>query len=107
MKKYEAMFIIKPNLKDEEKSAVMKSIKEQISKQQGTVLTDQVWADKRKLAYDLVPLGGGTRYKEGMYYLVNFECSPDVVAALKGNYSLNENVLRYLILKEEEKKKKS
>ncbi len=107
MKKYEAMFIIKPNLKDEEKAAVMKSIKEQISRHQGNVLTDQVWSDKRKLAYDLIPIGGGTRFKEGMYYLVNFECLPDVITVLKSNYNLNENVLRYLILKEEEKKKKS
>jgi small subunit ribosomal protein S6 len=105
MKKYEAMFIIKPDLKDEEKSSVMKSIKEQISKHQGNVTQDQIWAERRKLAYDIFPIGGGTRFKEGMYYLVNFDSDPLAIATLKTNYSLNEHILRFLILKLDEKKK--
>ncbi len=105
MKKYEAMFIIKPDLKDEEKSSVMKSIKEQISKHRGNVTQDQLWAERRKLAYDIFPIGGGTRFKEGMYYLVNFDSDPLAIATLKTNYSLNEHILRFLILKAEEKKK--
>ncbi len=106
MKKYEGMFIVKPDLKDEEKNAVMKSIKEQIAKQQGRVTSDQVWAEKRKLAFDLFPVGGQARFKEGMYYLVNFESEPSAISALKSNYGLNENILRSMILKVEEKKKK-
>lgn len=105
MKKYEAMFIIKPDLKDEEKSSVMKSIKEQISKHQGNITQDQIWAERRKLAYDLFPIGGGTRFKEGMYYLVNFDSDPLAITTLKTNYSLNEHILRFLILKVEEKKR--
>ena len=104
--KYEAMFIIKPDLKDEEKSTVMKGIKEHVIKQQGVVLNDQIWAERRKLAYDLFPIGGQTRFKEGMYYLVNFEIDPLVVTTLKSNYSLNEHILRFMILKLEEKKAK-
>ena len=104
--KYEAMFIIKPDLKDEEKSAVMKSIKEQISKHQGSVTSDQIWADRRKLAYDLFPIGGQTRFKEGMYYLVNFESDSLSIATLKANYGLNESILRYMILRLDEKKAK-
>lgn len=107
MKKYEAMFIIKPDLKDEEKSAVMKGIKEQIAKHQGSVASDQVWAERRRLAYDLFPIGGGTRFKEGMYYLVNFDTDPLTVTLLKSAYSLNENILRFLILKVEDRAKKS
>jgi small subunit ribosomal protein S6 len=106
MKKYEAMFIIKPDLKDEEKSAVMKGIKEQVTKHQGTVTSDQIWAERRKLAYDLFPIGGQARFKEGMYYLVNFDSDPLQISALKAGYGLNENILRYLILKIVEKGKK-
>ena len=32
MKKYEAMFIIKPDLKEDEKASCMRSIKEQVTK---------------------------------------------------------------------------
>jgi small subunit ribosomal protein S6 len=106
MKKYEAMFIIKPDLKDEEKTALMKNIKEQIAKHQGNITADQIWAERRRLAYDLFPIGGQTRFKEGMYYLVNFDSAPAEISALKGIYSLNESILRFLILKLEEKGKK-
>lgn len=104
MKKYEAMFIIKPDLKDEEKALVMKAIKDQVVKHQGTLTADQVWADRRRLAYDIFPVGGGTRYKEGMYYLINFDSPTSAIAALKTNYHLNENILRFIILKLDEKK---
>ncbi len=104
MKKYEAMFIIKPDLKEEDKNTVLKGIKDQVVKHQGIVTQDQVWAERRKLAYDLFPIGGGIRYKEGLYYLVNFDADPLVVNALKGVYGLNENILRYIILRLDEKK---
>jgi len=105
MKKYEAMFIIKPDLKEEEKTAAMKNIKEQIAKHEGVVTQDQIWAERRKLAYDLFPVGGGVRIKEGLYYLVNFDSDPSAISAIKGGYSLNENILRFMILKLDEKKK--
>ncbi len=107
MKKYEAMFIVKPELNDEEKSGVMKAIKEQIAKHNGKVTADQVWAERRKLSYDLFPLGGQSRYKEGMYYLVNFDCDPLEISAIKSVYGLNESILRYMIVKLEEKGKKA
>lgn len=105
MNKYEAMFIIKPDLKDEEKTAAMKGIKEQIAKLQGSVSADQVWAERRKLAFDIFPIGGQTRFREGMYYLVNFDGVPSSIDALKAVYSLNENILRFLITRLDEKKK--
>ncbi|HQP92220.1 MAG TPA: 30S ribosomal protein S6 [Candidatus Omnitrophota bacterium] len=98
MRKYEAMFIVKPDLKEDEKTGLMKSIKEQIAKHGGSVTADQIWAERRKLAYDLFPLGGQARFKEGMYYLVNFDSDPLQIKALKGIYSLNESILRYMIL---------
>jgi small subunit ribosomal protein S6 len=104
MRRYEAMFIVKPDLNDEAKSAVMMGIKEQIAKRQGTVENDQIWSERRKLAYDLSPAGGQARYKEGMYYLVNFQGPPSLIADLKSSYRLNENVLRFLILKSPQEK---
>ncbi|MDD5020458.1 MAG: 30S ribosomal protein S6 [Candidatus Omnitrophica bacterium] len=104
MKKYEAMFIIKPDLKEEDKTAVLKSIKDLVGKHHGVVTQDQIWAERRKLAYDLFPVGGGIRYKEGLYYLVNFDVDPSAITLLKSVYGLNESILRYLILRLEEKK---
>ena len=104
MKKYEAMFIVKPDLKEDERTAVMKAIKEQMVKQQATVTHDEIWAERRKLAYDLFPLAGQTRFKEGMYYLVHFTSDPLAISALNHQYRMNENILRFLILRLDEKK---
>lgn len=106
MKKYEAMFIIKPDLKEEEKAQVMTAIKDQITKHKGSVVEEQVWAERRKLAYDLFPIGGQARFKEGMYYLLYFTIDPLEVSVIKSQYGLNESILRYMILAVEEKKAK-
>lgn len=102
MNKYEAMFVIKPDLKDEEKSAAMKGIKEQVVKQEGRILQDQVWAERRKLAYEIFGSAGQGRFKEGMYYLLHFESGPGAIDVLKNSYGLNENILRFLILRLED-----
>jgi small subunit ribosomal protein S6 len=98
MNKYEAMFILRPDLKDEERNAAMAAIKDQVPKQGGTVTADQVWAERRRFSFDLFPKTGQTRFKEGTYYLLQFQCAPSAIEALKAVYGLNENLLRYLIL---------
>jgi small subunit ribosomal protein S6 len=99
MNNYEVMLIIKPDLNEEQRQAAMKTIKDLIVKTQGKVLSDEVWAERRRLAYDLFPIGGGTRIKEGLYYLVRFESAPSAIDELKKNFGLNENILRSLILR--------
>jgi small subunit ribosomal protein S6 len=101
MNNYEAMFIIKPDLKEDERQALTKAIKEQVTRHEGVVVTDQMWAERRRLAYDIFPSGGGLRIREGMYYLVNFESVPSAITTLKAQYGLNENILRFLILRVE------
>jgi len=101
MNNYEAMFIIKPDLNDEERQAVTQAIKDQIAKNEGQVVSDEVWAQRRKLAFDIFPIGGGTRFREGFYFLVRFTCSPAAVEGLRKVYGLNENILRSMILRTE------
>jgi small subunit ribosomal protein S6 len=99
MNMYEAMFIIKPDLSEEARQAVMQTIKDQIAKYEGKVAGDEVWAERRRLAFDLFPVGGGTRFREGLYYLVRFESAPTAIDEMKRNYGLNENILRLMILR--------
>ena len=101
MNMYEAMFIIKPDLNEEERQAAMKAIKDQIAKQEGKVVSDEVWAERRRLAFDLFPVGGGMRFKEGLYYLVRFESASPAIDELKKSYGLKENILRVMILRNE------
>jgi small subunit ribosomal protein S6 len=91
MPKYEAMFIIKPDLAEEEKKTLFSQLSDAVTKNNGTITSSAVWAEKRKLYF---PLG---KYREGTYYLMNFELPPQGVKEINQAYKLNENVLRVLI----------
>jgi len=66
MNKYEAMFIVKPGLSEEESKTVYATIKDVIAKNGGTVLFADIWSERRRLAYII------KKQQEGVYYLVKF-----------------------------------
>jgi small subunit ribosomal protein S6 len=95
MKKYEGMFIIKPDMNQEDIDKTVASIESVITKNDGKVESSQKWA-RRQLAYAI------KKYKEGEYYLFNFEAEPKAITTLEQAYKLNDNILRTLITAKEE-----
>lgn len=91
MGNYEAMFIIKPDLSDTDKKLLFNQISDAIVKNNGNVSQANVWSEKRKLYFSI------KKYREGVYYLVNFTIGTDAIARLEQIYKLNENILRVLI----------
>jgi small subunit ribosomal protein S6 len=91
MNKYEAMFILKPDLPEEEKKTLFNQIGEAITKNQGALTQAAVWAEKRKLCFPI------KKCHDGMYYLVNFTIPPSGISRLREIYKLNENIIRVLI----------
>jgi len=100
MNKYEAMFVIKPDLSEEDRKTLFGQIQDAIVKNNGEVITAVIWAEKRKLIFNL------KKQQEGVYYLVNFSAPSEAITKLKYTFKLNEQILRVLILRPEEKKKK-
>ena len=92
MKKYEAMFIIKPDLGEDDKKTLFSQISEVITKNGGQVNSANIWAERKKLYFPL------KRYKEGTYYLVNFAAPGEVLSKVENNYKMNESILRDLIV---------
>jgi small subunit ribosomal protein S6 len=95
MNKYEAMFIIKPDLSQEERSSLFSQLSDAVVKNQGTVQAGSVWAEKRKLFFPI------NKSHEGLYYLLNFSVEPSRIKEMRHTYKLNENILRLLITKVE------
>jgi small subunit ribosomal protein S6 len=93
MNNYEAMIIIKPDLSEEERKTLFGQINDAITKSEGKVNQANIWSEKRKLYFPL------KRHQEGVYYLVNFNVAPRLVAQIRHTYKLNENILRTLITK--------
>ena len=91
MEKYEAMFIIKSDLSEDEKKNLFSQISDIIIKNNAEVTAANIWSEKRKLYFKI------KKYDEGTYYLVNFNSSPENIAKLNHAYRLNENILRVLI----------
>lgn len=91
MKKYEAMFIVKPDLADTDKKALFNQLNDSILKNGGSVTQASVWSEKRKLCFPI------KKHQEGVYYLINFSVGPDAPTKLTQAYKLNENILRVLI----------
>ena len=93
MKKYEAMFIIKPDLSEDEKKILFGQISDAVTKNNGVVSGGSVWSEKRKLYFPI------KRCREGIYYLLNFNAVPGSIVNINHAYKLNENILRVLITK--------
>jgi small subunit ribosomal protein S6 len=91
MKKYEAMFVIKPDLSEEERKALFNQIHELITKNNGGILQSNIWAEKRKLFFPI------KKYREGTYYLLNFTLNPDAIVKIRHAWGMNENIFRVLI----------
>ena len=87
--KYELMYIINPNVSEEETTAVIEKFKALVE-QHGT-LDEMELIGKRKLAYEINYL------TEGYYVLVKFTSSPDFPKELDRILGINDSVIRSLI----------
>lgn len=91
MNKYEAMFIIKPDLAESERKILFNQISDAVNKNSGTVTQAAVWSEKRKMWFPI------QKFHEAVYYLLNFTIDTQAVAKVRHIYKLNESILRVLI----------
>ena len=96
MTNYEVMFILDPALEDDKKEAAVEMVKEIIAAE-GEVGNVDVWG-MRKLAYPI------QKKNEGYYVLVNFESDAAFPAELERRFSINENIMRSIVIRHEDKK---
>ena len=92
--KDELMYIINPNLSEEETAAVVEKFKALVE-QNGT-LEEMEEMGKRKLAYEI------NYISEGYYVLVKFTSGPDFPAELDRVLGITDGILRSLITRRPE-----
>ena len=90
MNNYEGLFIIKPELKEEDTKNVIKSISDAITKGGGAIKKEENWG-KKQLAYPV------KKSKEGYYYKVDFDLDATQVSKIETTYKLNNDILRTMI----------
>ena len=87
--KYEVLYVLNPNLTEEETQAIVENFKTLIE-QNGTVDEMEEWG-KRKLAYEINYL------TEGYYVLVKFTSGPELPAELDRILGITDGVIRSLV----------
>lgn len=97
LKHYETMFILKPTLTDEETAAQVELIKSTITKNGAEIVACDDMGT-RQLAYEI------EKHKRGYYFVAYFKGEPSGILEIERNYRINENVLRFIFIKYENKK---
>lgn len=90
MENYEGLFIIKPEIKEEDVKGVHKAITDSVSKNGGTVKKEENWG-KKQLAYPV------KKSKEGYYYKLEFTAPTAAIVKLEEVCRLNADILRTMI----------
>ncbi len=94
MKRYEGMFILKPDMSKEAKETVIKSIEDTITKNGGKVEACKEWG-RRHLAFTI------KKHVEGEYHICDFEAKAESIKPIQNIYKLNDDILRSMIIAKE------
>lgn len=90
------MFIVKATLTDEETQAQIATVKANIEKNGGTIVSCDDMGS-RNLAYEI------EKQKRGYYYVIYFTAPSESILELERNYRINENIIRFIFIKSESK----
>ncbi|CDF58987.1 30S ribosomal protein S6 [Thermobrachium celere] len=92
MRKYEALYVLAPNLSEEEVKANVEKFKNVVINGGGEVENIDEWG-KRKLAYEIKHMN------EGYYVLMNFSGNAELPKELDRVLRISDGVIRHIVVK--------
>ena len=92
MVQYELMYILKPDLGEEQTAADIERFNDMVTRGQGTVEKTEKWG-RRKLAYDIEGHG------EGFYVLVTLQGEGTIGNELTRLLKIEDDVLRSMVVR--------
>jgi len=91
---YEMMFILNPELGEEEIEAALDRLQNIIHQGGGEITNLDKWG-KRRLAYEV------RKFREGFYVLLNFRSPSAIAAEVERVVKISDNIIRYLLIRDE------
>ena len=91
MKLYEGMFLINPELDEQNLTQAVETVKNEIVSKKGEIVESKV-IGRRKLAFPIKKQG------YAVYVLLTFKSDSQAIDHLRKKYHLDQNVLREMIL---------
>ena len=95
MNSYELLYIVKADMEDEARTALISRFSDLIVADGGEIVETDEWG-KRKFAYPI------NYINDGYYVLVNFKAKPELPAELERNFKISEFVMRYMVIRKDE-----
>lgn len=97
MRTYEMMFILKPDLTDEDKEAARDRLLKVIAEFGGEYISELPGWGKKRLAYSIED------YSEGIYAVWHFQGETQTVNELDRVIKISDKILRHIIIRLDEK----
>ena len=91
MRDYEIVYVIRPDLSDEDRSAKVARIHSLVTDNGGEIGKAEDWG-KRVLAYEI------KHHPEGYYGFAEFAMPPSAVKTVEERLNIDEEILRYQIV---------
>ncbi len=95
LREYELVYILKPDLGDEELPASVEKVNQMVATRGGEVyetVNTPPWG-KRKLAYQI------DRYGDGIYVLNHLRLDPETAADFERFLRINDDVMRHILVR--------
>ena len=96
MSKYELAVVLNAKIEDEDRAKALEKVKGYVTRFGGTISDIDEWG-KKKLAYDI------QKMPEGYFYFIHFEAETTAPAEIENRIRIMDNVLRFLIVNQDEK----
>jgi small subunit ribosomal protein S6 len=95
MRQYEVMYVLRPDLEEEKVKATIARYSDVVTSFGGEVTNIQEMG-KRRLAYEI------KKFRDGYYIVMNFKANADAVAEAERLMKINDDVIRFLFVREDE-----
>ncbi|MFC4411662.1 30S ribosomal protein S6 [Chungangia koreensis] len=94
MKKYELMYIVRPNIEEDAKKALVERFDEILTSNGAEIIESKEWG-KRRLAYEIED------FREGYYQIVKVNAGSQAIDEYTRLANISEDIIRYIAIREE------
>ncbi|AZB41123.1 MULTISPECIES: 30S ribosomal protein S6 [Bacillaceae] len=95
MTNYEIMYIVRPNIEEDAKKALVERFSGILSDNGAEVKETKEWG-KRRLAYEI------NDFRDGYYQIVKVASEAEAVQEFDRLAKISEDIIRHIVIKEEE-----
>lgn len=100
MRTYEVLFILSPQLAEQDSTTLIQDFRGIAEKSGATFVSEEAWG-RRRLAYPIA------KVNEGIYHLFTFESEEEVLSELDRKMKNSDQVIRHMIVRTDEAHKRA